>query len=168
MDCACRLIDFKDCQMAKVNWNCRRCRRGPGIKSADYNTQAGSLVAQGGKLPSGVSSSHRFVVAAVSRLNEIERRLKFNWNTKEILNKTIKPIVWEGVTKKPKLWVNSPTHTNHIPIRLLLSKPNKESAVVRRQIQICFPSRIASPAQSAGKCCKNNNCSYNFVCRPGR
>lgn len=61
MDCACRLIDFKDCQMAEVNWNCRRCRRGPGIKSADYNTQKE-------KSSHPVSSSLIVIVVAVSRL----------------------------------------------------------------------------------------------------
>jgi len=72
MDCACRLIDFKDCQMAKVNWNCRRCRRGPGIKSADYNTQK--------EKSSHPVSSHRYCGRSVTSGKEI--RLKFNWNPK--------------------------------------------------------------------------------------
>lgn len=69
MDCACRLIDFKDCQMAKVNWNCRRCRRGPGIKSADYNTQAGSGTEHKEESSHPVYRPLIVAVAAVSRLN---------------------------------------------------------------------------------------------------
>lgn len=103
MDCACRLIDFKDCQMAEVNWNCRRCRRGPGIKSADYNTQKE-------KSSHPVSSSLIVIVVAVSRLAQ-----RFGLNLIET-QKGIKSAKIIKINKK-KIKKNQKGHTCDCPLQ---------------------------------------------------